>query len=131
MATFLSRARDLDSTTRNYFTDDNGNKHESSINRVRAAGITAGCRDSATLYCPSGVVTRGQMASFLARAFDLPPTNRDYFTDDDANRHEGAINRLRAAGITFGCGGVATTFCPDGAVTRGQMAAFLHRALGD
>ncbi|CAN5548627.1 MAG: S-layer homology domain-containing protein [Chloroflexi bacterium] len=57
--------------------------------------------------------------------------SRDYFTDDNSNKHESAINRLREAGITFGCGGVATTFCPDGSVTRGQMAAFLHRALGD
>lgn len=109
----------------------NGNKHESSINRVRAAGIMAGCRNSATLYCPTGLVTRAQMATFLSRAFNLPATSHDYFTDDDGNKHEGAIHRLREAGITVGCGGVATTFCPDGAVTRGQMAAFLHRAMGD
>ncbi len=130
MATFLSRALELPATSRNYFTDDNGNKHESRINRVAMADITRGC-GTATLYCPKGVVTRGQMASFLARAFHLPPASRDYFTDDNSNKHESAINRLREAGITFGCGGVATTFCPDGSVTRGQMAAFLHRALSD
>jgi len=71
------------------------------------------------------------LSRFLARAFDLPAASRDYFTDDNSNKHESAINRLRKAGITFGCGGVATTFCPDGSVTRGQMAAFLHRALSD
>jgi hypothetical protein len=69
------------------------------------------------------------MATFLTRALDLPATATDYFTDDETNIHEDRINRLRAAAITFGCG--PTTFCPDGIVTRGQMAAFLHRGLGD
>jgi len=35
-----------------------------------------------------------------------------------------------AAGITAGCDPpVNDRFCPDDVVTRGQMAAFLHRAL--
>ncbi len=125
MATFLTRALNLPATGTDYFTDDNSNKHEGNINRLRAAGITFGC--SATRFCPDGVVTRGQMASFLVRGFDLPSTGTDYFTDDNSNKHEANINRLRASGITFGCGG--TRFCPNGSVTRGQMAAFLHRAV--
>lgn len=125
MASFLSRALDLPATSQDYFTDDETNKHEANINRLRAAGITFGC--SATRFCPDGIVTRGQMASFLARAFSLQSTTTDYFTDDETNKHEANINRLRAARITYGCS--ATTFCPEGAVTRGQMAAFLHRAM--
>jgi hypothetical protein len=125
MATFLARALDLPSTNQDFFTDDEGNVHEANINRIAAAGITAGC--SATRYCPDGTVTRGQMATFLGRAFDLPGTSTDYFTDDESNSHEARINALSASGITHGCGG--TRFCPNGAVTRGQMAAFLHRAL--
>ena len=38
------------------------------------------------------------------------------------------IEALAAAGITAGCGG--GNYCPDAAVTRGQMAVFLARALG-
>ncbi len=125
MATFLSRALHLSATSRDYFTDDESSKHEASINRLRAAGITFGC--AATRFCPNGVVTRGQMASFLVRAFDLPATSRDYFTDDEGNSHEANINRLRASGITSGCG--AADYCPNRSVTRGQMAAFLHRAM--
>jgi hypothetical protein len=41
--------------------------------------------------------------------------------------HEAAINRLATSGITNGCG--PGSFCPSGVVTRGQMAAFLRRAL--
>jgi hypothetical protein len=68
------------------------------------------------------------MAAFLARALELPATEVDYFTDDDGT-FETSINRVAEAGITSGC--TATRYCPNANVTRGQMAAFLHRALGD
>ena len=38
------------------------------------------------------------------------------------------IEALAASGITGGCN--AGNFCPNNTVTRGQMAAFLSRALG-
>ena len=38
------------------------------------------------------------------------------------------VEALVAAGVTGGCG--AGTYCPDAAVTRGQMAVFLSVALG-
>ena len=37
---------------------------------------------------------------------------------------------LAEHGITLGCNRAGTEFCPNDAVTRAQMAAFLHRALG-
>lgn len=55
----------------------------------------------------------------------LPPGGT--FTDDDGSVHEGYIEALVAEGITSGC--AAGLFCPDEALTRGQMAAFLNRAL--
>lgn len=52
------------------------------------------------------------------------------FRDDDGNMFEEEIERLARAGVTSGCNPPANDlFCPDGAVTRGQMAAFLVRAL--
>jgi hypothetical protein len=39
-----------------------------------------------------------------------------------------AIEALAASGITSGCGG--NSFCPNQAVTRGEIAKFLARALG-
>ncbi|MBW3612734.1 MAG: S8 family serine peptidase [Chloroflexi bacterium] len=125
MATFLRRALDLPASPRDYFTDDNHNKHESAINAMAHAGITVGC--GGTRFCPDGTVTRAQMASFLARAFSLPSTTADYFTDDSGNKHESRINALAASGITHGCG--TTTYCPNGSVNREQMAAFIRRAL--
>ena len=40
------------------------------------------------------------------------------------------IEALKASGITAGCASPAGGFCPNDPVTRGQMAAFLARALG-
>lgn len=64
-------------------------------------------------------------ASALPVLAALPPGGT--FTDDDGSVHEGYIEALVAQGITTGCG--EDLFCPDDPVTRGQMAAFLNRAL--
>jgi hypothetical protein len=125
MASFLTRALDLPATATDFFTDDESSTHEDSINRLRAAGITTGC--TPTRFCPTEHVSRAQMASFLRRAFDLPPAAEDYFTDDESSTHEDSINRLRAALITYGC--APDTFCPNASVTREQMGAFLRRAM--
>ncbi len=125
MAAWLANALELPRATSDYFTDDETSPYEDAINRIAAAGITAGC--SATTFCPTGSVTRGQMAAFLTRAFRLPWTARDYFTDDETSIFEGDINRLALSGITAGCGRMR--FCPAGIVSREQMAAFLWRAV--
>ena len=125
MASFLVRALKLPPTATDYFPDDNTSIHQADINALAAAGITTGCGNG--LYCPLANVSRAQMASFLVRAMDLPPTATDYFSDDETSVHEADINAFRAAGITSGCG--PGLYCPLGNVTREQMAAFLHRAL--
>lgn len=125
MASFLTRALALPATSQDFFTDDEASIHEGDINRVAAAGITTGC--AASRYCPGAAVSRQEMASFLARAFHFPATAQDFFGDDESSIHEGDINRLAAAGVASGCG--AGRFCPRASVTRGQMAAFLHRAM--
>jgi spore germination protein YaaH len=107
------------------FTDIAGSAFVDEIIWLADEGITTGC--SPTRFCPADPVTRGQMATFLYRAFDLPWTSQDFFTDDEGLVHEGAINRVAKAGITTGCS--ETEFCPAEPVTRGQMATFLSRAL--
>jgi hypothetical protein len=49
------------------------------------------------------------------------------FDDDDNSMFEADIEWLAQTGITQGCSVSPPLFCPDRAVTRGQMAAFLHR----
>ncbi len=116
----------------NYFVDDNGHVFETAINRLRTAGVTQGCNPPANnRFCPDDFVTRGQMAAFLVRALNYTAGgNTDYFVDDNGHVFETAIKRLRTAGVTQGCNPPANNrFCPNDFVTRGQMAAFLKRAL--
>jgi hypothetical protein len=126
MATFLARALDLPSAQQDYFSDDDGSIHEVAINSLAAAGITQGCADGR--FCPDATVRRDQMATLISRALALDSTGTDYFVDDAGSIHEARINRFAAAGLTTGC--APSMYCPDERVTRGQMAAFLHRALG-
>jgi hypothetical protein len=125
MASFLVRALGLPPASTDPFRDDEASEHEGDINRIAEAGITGGCGPER--YCPTARVTRGEMASFLVRAFGLPPSSEDFFTDDESSIHEGDINAVAAAGVTAGC--EADRFCPTSPVTRGQMVAFLHRSI--
>lgn len=127
MATFLARAMNLPAVATNYFSDDNGNLHEANINKIADIGVTKGC--AVGLFCPFDLVTRAQMASFLARALGLPAATIDRFTDDNGNVHEADINKIAAAGITIGCNLDGTKFCPSDPVRRDEMASFLARAV--
>ncbi len=63
---------------------------------------------------------------------DTPPYTFDgYFRDDDDNIHEANIETIADRGITLGCNPPYNDdFCPEREVSRGEMAAFLVRALG-
>lgn len=130
MAAFLHRALPNLPTSGSFdFRDDDDSLFEGDIEWLARAGVTRGCgTPTANIFCPGDPVTRGQMAAFLARALDLPPSAGDWFRDDDTSVFEDDIERLAAAGITRGCDSSGANFCPEATVTRGEMAAFLHRA---
>jgi glucose/arabinose dehydrogenase len=68
------------------------------------------------------------MIPIAAGAGALPPGGS--FLDDDGNVHEGNIEAIAAINITRGCNPpVNDRFCPSSSVRRGEMAAFLNRAL--
>jgi hypothetical protein len=115
------------------FRDDDGSVFEADVEWLAAAGITKGCNPPFNdAFCPGEPVTRGQMAAFLVRALGLTDEGSVGFVDDDGSVFEADIERMAAAGITKGCNPpVADRFCPDRFVTRAEVAAFLHRALGE
>jgi hypothetical protein len=133
MAAFLVRALALTDRLDDPFVDDDGSIFEADIEKLAAAGITKGCNPPANdRFCPQAPVTREQMAAFLVRALGYTDAGQgDLFTDDDASIFESAIDKLATADVTKGCNPPTNDrFCPTAVVTRGQMAAFLHRALG-
>ena len=114
-----------DTTTLTVLGDIAGHQFVNEILWLAEQGITAGC--TAYAFCPNDHVSRGQMAAFLSRALELPAASVDLFDDDNSSTHENDINRLAQAGITQGC--ATRAYCPNDHVSRGQMAAFLSRAL--
>ncbi len=100
------------------------------VERFDDLGITVGCdAGPPRRYCPDEFVSRGQMATFLARAFDLQSGAEAGFADVSGGVHAPQINALAASGITVGCDvGPPRRYCPDEFVSRGQMASFLKRA---
>ena len=106
---------------------DGSHRWAAPIERFAELGVTTGCGDG-TNYCPDATVSRAEMASFLVRAFELPAAEPAGFGDIAGDFHEDNINRVAAAGITTGCGD-GTNYCPDGTVSRAEMAVFIDRAL--
>lgn len=139
MASFLARLIDesdvlLRIVLVEQFGDDDGNPHESNINRLAVAGVVGGT--GAGRYNPDGVVTRAQMAAFLTRAYDYIAVKKgkpllaegpDYFVDDDASALSAEINKAAAAGFTGGYGD--RIYGPALSVRRDHMASFLARVL--
>ena len=117
------------------FDDDDGSPHETAINKLAVAGIARGVGDR--VYGPDGPVTRGQMATYLARAYERVrllelPQARGAFADDDGSPHEQSIDQVAGMGVT---GGAAPgRYAPDTIVRRDQIARFLasmHGCLRD
>ncbi|GAB1594585.1 reprolysin-like metallopeptidase [Lysobacter claricitrinus] len=105
------------------------------IEKLAADQITAGCSASPPLYCPSGNVTRAEMAVFILRAkygaSYSPPAAAGVFQDVPAGSWAAPwIEKLASDGITSGCSTTPKLYCPNNAVLRDQMAVFLVRAYG-
>lgn len=83
-------------------------------------------------FQPAATVTRGAMASFVARTLGaagvlLPAPSPERFDDVAGSAHDDAVHRLRAAGVVSGRSQDA--FSPGDPVTRGQTSSFLLRAV--
>jgi hypothetical protein len=128
MAVFLSRALGLTETSGMRFSDVRpGSAFAEDIDRLATSGITTGHADGT--YQPNQPVSRGQMAAFLSRGLELTETSGVRFSDvRPGSTFAEYINRLATSRITAGYSD--GTFRPGRSVSRGQMAAFLHRGIG-
>jgi hypothetical protein len=107
-------------------------------------GMTSGC--GGTQYCPGDPVNRAQMAIFIGKgiagggpnipvsgSFQGNPYNcvnggTSLFTDttptDIFCKH---VHYMAVQNVTLGCGG--GQYCPNGSITRSEMAVFVARAI--
>lgn len=89
-------------------------------------GLLSGYPDGT--FRPNAIVTRGQMAIFSSRSFDFEPNPIETFKDVGRNMKAfEAIQMMVGANVTAGF--PDGTFRPNHQLTRGQVAAFLNRAI--
>jgi hypothetical protein len=126
MATFLANAAGLTADAAPRFDDVAGdNVHAANIAAVDEHGVATGYDDGT--YRPGQVVTRAQMATFIAQAFGLTAAGAPAYDDVPADHvHADNIAAVTEAGIAAGYGD--GTYRPGEAVTRAQMASFLATA---
>lgn len=134
MAAFLLRALGdaTPPTTTGTFTDvPAGAWYTAPVERLAELGISVGYGDGT--FRPTAQVSRAEMAVFLTRAFDFLAEGEPagVFADvpNDA-WYAGAVEGIRAAGVTAGCSTEPLNYCPEAAVARDAMASFLARTLG-
>lgn len=87
-------------------------------------GTALGC------FSPDDSATRGEVAVFLHRVAGEPDGGAEPFTDvRSSDFFAEAVAWMFSSGITIGTS--ADTFSPDRAVTRAEVAAFIHRMEGE
>ena len=119
------------------FDDIAGSAHEEAVRCMAEEGLTEGTSASGgASYAPRNVVTRAQMASFIARfieaqGYELTSGDPDRFDDVPADfAHADNINRLAEIGVVQGTGASeGASYAPQAGVTRAQMASYLRRSL--
>lgn len=124
----IGRAFNVDGTKRStVFSDVSPSSVASGyIAKAVGGGIISGF--PGLTFRPNEPVTRGQLAILLTRAYEL--TEETPVTFKDVSKNSAAyssIGKIIAAGITQGY--PDNTYRPDTAVTRGEFAAFLSRAI--
>ena len=129
-ATMIGRALELDGTQRDTDFPDvrDGNNASGYIQEAAELEIIQGFPDGT--FRPNEEVTRGQMAIFIARAFEME-TKADMDFSDISPSMEAydSVAMILHEDITEGF--PDGTYRPDDAVTRGQFSAFLSRTLDE
>ncbi|MGM0841726.1 MAG: S-layer homology domain-containing protein [Bacillota bacterium] len=129
-AAMIGRSLGLDGAQKKSSFDDVAQKSFASgyIESAVEEGIIKGFTDGT--FRPNQEVTRGQMAIFIARAFDLKEKQAISFYDVTSSMaaYE-SIQKILADGITQGY--KDWTFRPNKGLSRAEFSAFLARALNE
>lgn len=106
-----------------------GHKYYSVVATVMDEGLFSSVVKN-NKFEPGKIVTRAEMASILAKAYNLSGISAKKFSDVPTSHWAYKfVQALAANDITYGI--TATTFGPNNEVNRVQFSAFLARALND
>lgn len=127
VAVMIAKAVGLDGTQRTTKFSDvpKSNKNSGYIQSAVEAGIINGYENST--FRPNNNVTRGQMAAFIGRAFDLPKSSKSFKDMTPTTTGYEFVGRLAAANITTGY--EDGTFRPYGNLSRAHLSVFIYRAM--
>ncbi len=98
---------------------------EKEMRAMIAKGVISGY--STGVYKPGEKVSRGQFATFISRALNLPTGTHKFSDVGLTSKLAPGINAAAEAGITNGY--KDGTFKPDNDITREQMAAMINNAM--
>lgn len=107
------------------FDDISAHVNQPAIEALASRGIITGYND--TTFGPEDTMTRAQFATIVVRALGLPLAATDNFTDVSAGAwYASYVGTAYTYGIVNGTS--ATTFNPNGTITRQEAAAMVARA---
>jgi S-layer family protein/BACON domain-containing protein len=105
------------------------------VEEINRLGIIQGCGGGN--FCPGATITREEMAMFIVKGLGVfspaMPGQQSFFDVPQSRWSFPWVEEFFRRGITAGCGTGCNTsgipcYCPDGLITRGQMAVFLVRS---
>lgn len=108
--------------------EDDAGEHQTNIRKLATYEVARGFDDGT--FRPDEVVTREQMATFIARALEVilgEQLPEETVFEDIGPTHAASIGKLAALGVVAGRSD--GTFGPRQPVNRAQMSSFLARAL--
>ncbi|WP_318618237.1 S-layer homology domain-containing protein [Sporosarcina sp. YIM B06819] len=112
--------------TEAFASDVDKHQMETELNYWIAKGVIKA--DAKGNYNPNKAVTRGEFASYIARALELPASTKYTFKDLKANSNL-TIEIQNAAGAGILSGYPDGTFKPNDKITRQHMAGMMNKAL--
>ncbi|MFC5588855.1 S-layer homology domain-containing protein [Sporosarcina soli] len=107
-------------------SDVKGHQMETELNYWINKGVIRA--DAKGNYNPNKAVTRGEFASYIARALELPTSTKHKFKDLKANTTL-TIEIQNAAGAGILSGYPDGTFRPNEKITRQHMAGMMYKAM--
>jgi hypothetical protein len=107
------------------FADISAHKNQPAIEALASRGIITGYNE--TSFGPNDTMTRAQFATIVVRGLGLPLMTTNNFSDVKAGSWYASYV---GAAYTYGIvnGRTATTFDPEGTITRQEAAAMIARA---